>query len=146
MPGDESGRAPEPELPPQDGPPVEPPASVDPAGPDDDALPTEDELARVAEPATVRHAPRYRAFLTTGALVGAVVALVATVVVGRDSPVEPDGTAFIGLFEGQGAVRFVMTLAGAAFGALLGGALAAWADRRSLRHRRRTGSDADPRG
>ncbi len=136
MPGDESGRAPEPEPSPQEGPPVEP----------DEDLPTEDELARVAEPATVRHAPRYRAFLTTGALTGAVVALVVTVIVGRDSPVEPDGTAFIGLFEGQGAVRSVMTVAGAAFGALLGGVLAAWADRRSLRHPRDTGSDAGPRG
>ncbi|WP_448058814.1 histidine kinase [Cellulomonas hominis] len=143
MPGDESG--PEPELPPRDGPAVEHAPSDGPARPDGDDLPTEAELARVAEPATVRHAPRFRAFLTTGALAGAVVALVVTVIVGRDSPVEPDGTAFIGLFEGQGAVRSVMTLAGAAFGALLGGALAAWADRRSLRGGRGTRDDAGPR-
>ena len=99
-------------------------------------IPSEAELAQVAEPATVRHAPKFGAFITAGALVGIVVALVLVAVIRPDAPLVADGSGFISFLDGEGAVRTVMGVAGAVLGGLVGGALAVLADRRSVRVRR----------
>jgi hypothetical protein len=96
-------------------------------------IPSEAELARVAEPATVRHAPKFGAFITAGALVGIVVALVLVAVVRPEVPWVADGSGFISFLDGEGAVRTVMAVAGAVLGGFLGGLVAVLADRRSVR-------------
>jgi hypothetical protein len=96
-------------------------------------IPSEAELARVAQPATVRHAPKYGAFITAGALLGMVVALVLVAVVRPDVPWVSDGSGFISFLDGEGAVRTVMAVAGAVLGGFLGGLVAVLADRRSVR-------------
>lgn len=96
-------------------------------------VPTEDELARTAEPATVRHAPKFGAFITAGALVAVVVALVLTEVVQPELPREADGSGFMPFLDGENAVRTVMAVAGAVLGGFVGGLLAVLADRRSVR-------------
>ncbi|MDQ0375022.1 histidine kinase [Cellulomonas humilata] len=96
-------------------------------------IPSEEELARVAEPATVRHAPKFGAFITAGALVGIVVALVLVAVVRPEVPWVADGSGFISFLDGEGAVRTVMAVAGAVLGGFLGGLAAVLADRRSVR-------------
>jgi hypothetical protein len=101
-------------------------------------VPTEAELAEVAEPAQVRRAPRFGAFIVAGALVGIVIGLVAALVAGGSSDVVSDGTAFISLLEGQGAVRFIAVLTGAVVGGFAGAGAALLADRRSVR---RAGGD-----
>ena len=97
----------------------------------------------MAQPATVRHAPKYGAFITAGALVGIVVALVL-VAVRPEVPWVADGSGFISFLDGEGAVRTVMAVAGGVLGGFLGGALAVLADRRSvarpLRRRLTTGA------
>jgi hypothetical protein len=100
-------------------------------------LPTEAELAQVAEPAQVRRAPKIGAFIVAGALVGALLGLVAALVVGPDSGLVADGTAFIGLLDGQGSARFFSALIGAIVGGFAGAGLALLADRRSLRRAER---------
>ncbi len=95
--------------------------------------PTEAELAEVAAPATVRRAPKIGAFITAGALLGALLGLVAALLAGPSSDLQADGTAFISILEGQGSARFLSAVAGAVVGALVGAALALLADRRSLR-------------
>ena len=99
---------------------------------DDDALPTPDELA-AAPDATVRHAPKFGAFITTGALVGIVVALILVAVVRPEVPWVADGSGFISFLDGEGAVRTVMAVAGGVLGGFLGGLAAVLADRRSVR-------------
>ena len=101
-------------------------------------VPTEAELAQVAEPAQLRRAPKVGAFIVAGVLVGALLGLVAALVVGPDSGLVADGTAFIGFLEGQGSARFLSALMGAILGGFVGAALALLADRRSLR---RSGRD-----
>ena len=96
-------------------------------------IPSQDELARVAQPATVRHAPKYGAFITAGALVGIVVALVLVAVVRPEVPWVADGSGFISFLDGEGAVRTVMAVAGGVLGGFLGGLVAVLADRRSVR-------------
>ena len=96
-------------------------------------IPSEEELARVAEPATVRHAPRYGAFIAAGALVGFVVALIAVAVFRPAVAWVADGSGFISFLDGEGAVRTVMAVAGAVLGGFVGAAAAIWADRRSVR-------------
>ena len=95
--------------------------------------PSEEELARVAQPATVRHAPKFGAFITAGVLVGIVVALVLVAVVRPEVPWVADGSGFISFLDGEGAVRTVMAVAGAVLGGFLGGLAAVLADRRSVR-------------
>lgn len=97
-----------------------PPAS------DDDAKPAEDvaETAPVVElvdPAAVRRAPRFRAFLWTGALVGLVLGLVVGLIV------------FPSDDRGWTLAIFVTELAAA--GVLIGAVVAVLLDRRSLRGR-----------
>jgi hypothetical protein len=111
------------------GQPVEP-AAVDARGV---PIPSEVELAAVAEPAVVRHAPKYGAFITAGAVVGIVVALVLVAIIRPEAPWVSDGSGFISFLDGEGAVRTVMAVAGAVLGGFVGGALAVLADRRSVR-------------
>ncbi|MEN1975034.1 MULTISPECIES: histidine kinase [unclassified Cellulomonas] len=127
--------APEPEAPVAPGTADGPAAEPEPAGPLDEAA-----LARVAEPARVRRAPKVGAFITAGVLVGALVGLVAALVAGPSSEVVADGTAFISLFEGQGGARLVSAVIGAFVGAFAGAGLAVLAERRSVR--RAAGDDA----
>ena len=87
-------------------------------------------------PARVRRAPKFGAFIVAGAVVGAVVALLATALVGwlSDDAGASDvasGQGFISFLDGQGAIRAVMGLTGAVVGGFVGGALASRADRRS---------------
>jgi Mg/Co/Ni transporter MgtE len=90
------------------------------------------EAPVVVDPATVRRAPKYPAFLLTGAVVGIAAGLwlglylVANVDPLRDMPVLKPG------------VFIVVTMLGAAtFTTLVAGLLAVLADRRSLRKARR---------
>ncbi len=96
-------------------------------------IPAESDLAAVAEPARVRHAPRYGPFIAAGAVVGALVALILVAVVQPEVPRAADGSGFISFLDGEGAVRTVMAVAGAVLGGFVGGALAVFADRRSVR-------------
>lgn len=97
-------------------------------------VPDEAELARVAEPATVRRAPKFGAFVTAGVLLGAVLGFVVALITG--SAVEGDGgTGLISFLDGQGSARLLVALAGATLGALVAGIAAVVADRRSLRGR-----------
>jgi hypothetical protein len=118
----------------QPGPPI--PAPTAPALPPTApaAVPDEAELTRVAEPATVRRAPKFGAFVTAGVLLGAVLGFVVALITG--SAVEGDGgTGFISFLDGQGSARLLVALAGATLGALVAGIAAIVADRRSLRGR-----------
>ncbi|GEA87848.1 histidine kinase [Cellulomonas cellasea] len=97
-------------------------------------VPDEAELARVAEPATVRRAPKFGAFVTAGVLLGAVLGFVVALITG--TAVEGDGgTGFISFLDGQGSARLLVALAGATLGALVAGLAAVVADRRSVRRR-----------
>jgi hypothetical protein len=97
-------------------------------------VPDEAELARVAEPATVRRAPKFGAFVTAGVLLGAVLGFVVALITG--TAVEGDGgTGFISFLDGQGSARLLVALAGATLGALVAGLAAVAADRRSVRRR-----------
>ena len=98
---------------------------------------SEEELARVAQPATVRHAPKFGAFITAGALVGIVVALVLR----RGRP--PGGPA--GWPTGPASSRSSTARApcapswpspAAVLGGFVGGLVAVLADRRSVRQGR----------
>lgn len=100
-----------------------PESAVTPSTPEPEAgaTPTPEELERIATPATVRRAPRYRAFALAGALAGVLAAVVAVVLVpepvGRDAPL------------GTGAVWLVLAVVGAALGSLLGTAVAVVVER-----------------
>ncbi|TQL03045.1 histidine kinase [Cellulomonas sp. SLBN-39] len=98
-------------------------------------VPTEEELLRVATPARVRRAPRYRAFVVTGALLGLLVAVVLVAVLGDDRALEGVGGGMLPLLDGVGGVRAVVGTGGAILGALAGGVVALLADRRSRRAR-----------
>ncbi|GIG21564.1 hypothetical protein Cch01nite_22880 [Cellulomonas chitinilytica] len=100
-------------------------------------VPTEAELVRDAQPATVRHAPKFGAFITAGALVGIVVALVLTQAIQPELPRAADGSGFLPFLDGENAVRTVMAVSGAVLGGFVGGLLAVVADRRSVRRARR---------
>ncbi|GAA4623847.1 histidine kinase [Cellulomonas oligotrophica] len=98
-------------------------------------VPTEEELLRTATPARVRRAPRYRAFVVTGALLGLVVAVVLVAVLGDDRALEGAGGGLLPVLDGVGGVRAVVGTGGAILGALAGGVVALLADRRSRRAR-----------
>ncbi|CAN5144542.1 hypothetical protein BH11ACT1_BH11ACT1_17500 [soil metagenome] len=100
-----------------------------PADGDEVAVPDEQELERVAVPATVRRAPKYGAFITAGALVGALLGFVLVLV--TSSPDTASGDGFISFLGGDGTVRILTAGALAVLGGLVGGALAVGADRRS---------------
>ena len=93
-------------------------------------VPDADELERTATPGTLRRAPRYRAFVAAGIVVGALAAvLVVTFVPDAGGPggtADPAGV-------GRGVVLFFVTLATCLLGALLGALVAVLLDRRSRR-------------
>ncbi|WP_208012502.1 histidine kinase [Cellulomonas shaoxiangyii] len=105
-------------------------------GPPAPAVPSEEELERVATPATVRRAPRYGAFLVTGALVGAVLGLVLAAVLAPDGAAAGGDGGVLPFLGGENAVRAFCAVAGAFLGVLVGGLLAVLADRRSTRRQR----------
>ncbi|WP_258724614.1 histidine kinase [Cellulomonas sp. NS3] len=104
------------------------------AAPASTPIPDEAELARVAEPATVRRAPKFRAFVTAGVLLGAVLGFTVALVTGSAARGD-GGTGFISFLDGQGSARLLVALAGALLGALVAGIAAIVADRRSMRGR-----------
>lgn len=68
--------------------------TAEPADPAEPAEPrTEAEFLAVAEPATIRRAPRYGPFIVTGAVVGLIIALAIVVILPSDSD-ESRWTAF----------------------------------------------------
>lgn len=86
-----------------------------------DEVPDEETLEAIATPATVRHAPRFGAFVRTGVLLGALIGWLPAILF--------SGTTG----EGRTGAIILSTLAGAGFGALLAAGVAALADRRSVR-------------
>ena len=99
-------------------------------------VPSEAELAGLTGAAPVRRAPRYRAFVVTGIVVGLVLAIPAVLLLAGAGGAEPQ----------QGAVApatnlvLLFTALGLTFlGALLGAVVAVLADRRSQRQSRRRG-------
>jgi hypothetical protein len=109
---------------PDDASPAEP-TEAEPTGPEPtEADPTEAELHRTAVPATLRRAPRYRAFALAGVLVGLVLAIVAVAIAGPAREGAPLGTASV-----LGLLAVIL----GGFGALLGTGVAVLADRRSVR-------------
>jgi hypothetical protein len=117
--------APEPEAVPDDVEREPVPDDVEP-----EPVPDEAELERTATPGTVRRAPKFGAFLVTGGLVGAVVGLLVSALQPGD---KPDGSGFLPFLDGVNAVRTWLAVAGLVLGVLVGGLLAALADRRSVR-------------
>jgi hypothetical protein len=108
------------------------PAAPEPTTPDEPPLPTPEEL-EAAPDAVIRHAPKFGAFLTAGAIVGFVLGLVLTVVIGPDVPLASDGSGFLPFLDGENAVRTIVALTGAVLGGFVGGLCAVLADRRSVR-------------
>jgi hypothetical protein len=115
------------------------PAATDRAGLTEEAPlpaagpPDPGELEAVATPATLRRAPRFGAFLRTGALAGAVVGLVLAI-------------AFTGTEGEARTAAILLTTAGVAvLGTLVSAGLAVAADRRSRPAARRDGT-RPPRG
>lgn len=88
-----------------------------PTGPTD--VPSAEDLARIAIPATLRRAPRYRAFVVAGGVLGLVVAL-ALVLFGVGPTAAGTGIAL-------GFVGAALALTGASLGAVV----AVLVDRRS---------------
>lgn len=86
------------------------------------------EVTGVVDAALVRHAPRYRAFLWAGAVVGFVVGGVAGFSVLSDPGA--------GGIDKPGVLFTVILVGGIALGLLVAGFVAVLADRRSLRRRR----------
>lgn len=94
--------------------------------------PDPEELERTATPATVRRAPRYRAFVLAGALAGALVGVVLVLLF--PAPTGSLGTTPVAAFVG---------LSLALVGALVGAVLAVLGDRtRETRRSRRGERDA----
>lgn len=92
------------------------PPSTEPEG-----VPNPDHLREVAEPAVVRRAPRYRAFVLAGAMVGVLVAIVLVLVVPGDQPL------------GTGPVLVFLGLIAVLVAALLGAVVAVLVDRGTRR-------------
>ncbi|ROS76529.1 histidine kinase [Cellulomonas sp. PhB143] len=109
-------------------PPDDRPGTPDPSAEEPAAAP-EVELGDVVDRATVRRAPRYRAFFWTGALVGIVVGLVFGLYL-----LASDDAA--GMDKG-GVYLTVVVLGTTTFTVLVAGLLAVLADRRSVRRRDR---------
>ncbi|GAA3223906.1 hypothetical protein ACFP63_17920 [Oerskovia jenensis] len=92
---------------------------------DDGVRGDEVEIESVIDPTSIRRAPRYKAFFTTGAVVGIVVGLCL-------------GITWLGSPESRGVLKpgvylTVVVLGTTTLTTLVAGALAIWADRRSLR-------------
>ncbi|WP_431836374.1 histidine kinase [Cellulomonas sp. Y8] len=135
-PGPDAAGAPEPVTPATEPAPGAE-AAPDPAAPTEPAVapvPDEAVLARVAEPARVRRAPKIGAFITAGVLLGALIGFVLAQVAASGSGLaESDPQAFIGFLGGQGGARAVSAFIGAIVGGFAGALAALVADRRSRR-------------
>jgi hypothetical protein len=98
------------------------PASPEPTrGPT--APPSEAELRLVARPATVRRAPRFRAFIVVGALIGIAIGAL----LGAIGPT--------GLLQNRTPSVVISAIGLGGFGALAGAGLAVWSDSRSTARR-----------
>lgn len=106
---------------------VEDPRPVEIEGPADGA--DDVEVRDVVDGATLRRAPRYRAFFWTGAIVGLLLGFVFGLIVLSDP-------AAAGI-DKPGVLFSVIVLGGVTVGLLLGGFAAIVADRRSVRRRAR---------
>jgi len=104
-----------------------PTTAVGPTSTEGTASPGEVEIEDVVDPATVRRAPRYRAFFTAGILLGAVLGL------GVGGAWLQSG-ASQGVFK-PGVYFTVILVTCTALGAAVAGLWAVLADRRSLRRR-----------
>ena len=99
-----------------------------------DAVPDEQTLARIATPGVVRRAPKFGAFIGFGAVLGFVVGVVLAIALDRGDLVRAgEGGGVLPFLGGSNGVRLLSGLTVAAFGALIGGLLALWADARSRR-------------
>lgn len=92
-------------------------------------VPDAEELARAAEPATLRRAPRYRAFVLSGVVVGVLVAFVLVLTLGGGQDGAAPGSGLPDL--GTGPVLIFTALTLGLVGALVGGLVALLQDRRS---------------
>ncbi|QDW62188.1 hypothetical protein [Oerskovia sp. KBS0722] len=101
-------------------------ASTDPGDANDGGIRGDEvEIESMIDPTTIRRAPRYKAFFTAGALVGVVVGLCL-------------GITWLGSPESRGVLKpgvylTVVVLGTTTLTTLVAGALAIWADKRSLR-------------
>ncbi|WP_336706685.1 hypothetical protein [Oerskovia sp. USHLN155] len=101
-------------------------ASADPGDANDGGVRGDEvEIESMIDPTTIRRAPRYKAFFTTGALVGVVLGLCI-------------GITWLGSPESRGVLKpgvylTVVVLGTTTLTTLVAGALAIWADKRSLR-------------
>ena len=95
----------------------------------DEDMPDEATLARVADPATVRRAPKYGAFIGAGVLVGVVLGVFLATVL--DTGVLTDRGGVLPFLAGANGARAMAALALGALGALVGALLALLADARS---------------
>lgn len=97
----------------------------------EDATPEDPQyrVRDVVDPAAVRRAPRYGRFLTLGALLGALVAAIVTIV---SSGGDLSDRSLLGL----------MLLVFVPLGVLTGAVMALWLDRRSWRRRERRGQES----
>ena len=100
----------------------------------DERVPDEALLARTATPGAVRRAPRFGAFIGTGALVGTILGVVLATVLDKGDLAGVDG-GVLPFLGGANGARALTALGLAAAGALVGALLALWADTRSLRRR-----------
>ncbi len=85
--------------------------------------PSEAELRRIARPATVRRAPKFRAFIVVGALVGIVLGSIIGAV------------ASVGLLQNQTPAIVMSAIGLGGFGALAAAGIAVWVDHRSSMRR-----------
>ncbi len=98
------------------------PASPEPTrGPT--APPSEAELRLVARPATVRRAPKFRAFIVVGAVIGIAIGAI----LGAIGPT--------GLLQDRTPSIVLSAIGVGGFGALAGAGLAVWSDSRSTTRR-----------
>lgn len=97
------------------------PSTVPDGTPGPDGTPSPEHLREVAEPAVVRRAPRYRAFVQAGAVVGVLVAIVLVLAVPGDQPL------------GRGPVLVFLGLTAVLVAALLGAVVAVLVDRSTRR-------------
>lgn len=112
------------------------PAPDEPAGPiaPGSDVPDEETLARIAEPALVRRAPRFGAFIGYGAVLGFVVGVVLAIALDRgDLVAAGEGGGVLPFLGGSNGARLVTGIGLAGVGAIVGAVLALWADARSRR-------------
>lgn len=99
-----------------------------------EGVPDEETLARIATPALVRRAPRFGAFIGYGAVLGFVLGVVLAIALDRgDLVAAGEGGGVLPFLAGSNGARLVTGIGLAGVGAIVGAALALWADARSRR-------------